>query len=143
MTREQFQSLVGTYGSDWRRWPDAVRATGRAFIESDPTGAQAVLDDALWLDTLMDGAPRVVVSMDLRDRVVADGTHITGRRGLGLMNPLVGHLKFLLGAGWAVAACAGVVAGVLLSSQLTANMQADTVLYQASLDGADDLEILG
>ena len=143
MTRDQFQTLVDRYGIDWRRWPESVREAGRAFVEAESSLALAVLDEARWLDELLDDAPRPVVSTNLRDRVIADAARITGRRGLDLGSFVMSHLKLSLGTGWAVAACAGIVAGIMLSSQLTANMQADTVLYQASLGGADDLEILG
>ena len=48
-----------------------------------------------------------------------------------------------MGAGWAAAACAGIVAGVMMTSHLTADAQAEAVLYQSSLMGVDDLEVLG
>ena len=48
-----------------------------------------------------------------------------------------------MGAGWAAAACAGVVAGVVMTDQFTANAQADAVLYQSMLVGVDDTEVLG
>ena len=41
------------------------------------------------------------------------------------------------------AACAGVMFGVTLSDRLTADVQADAVLYQATLSGIDDTEVLG
>ena len=47
------------------------------------------------------------------------------------------------GAGWAGAACPGVVFGINLTGHLTADVQADAVLYQASLTSADDTEVLG
>ena len=52
-------------------------------------------------------------------------------------------MAWLSGAGWAAAACAGVVFGINLTSRLTADVQADAVLYQASLTSADDTEVLG
>jgi hypothetical protein len=36
-----------------------------------------------------------------------------------------------------------VAAGVLMTTHLTADAQADAVLYQASLSGVDDTEVLG
>jgi hypothetical protein len=48
-----------------------------------------------------------------------------------------------VGAGWAAAACAGVVAGVMMTSWLAADAQAEAVLYEASLLGVDDTEVLG
>ena len=50
---------------------------------------------------------------------------------------------WFLGAGWAAAACAGVVAGVGLTRQMSADARADAVLYQATLSGVDDTEVLG
>ena len=38
---------------------------------------------------------------------------------------------------------AGVVAGVGLTTHLTADARADAVLYQSSLTGVDDTELLG
>jgi hypothetical protein len=35
------------------------------------------------------------------------------------------------------------MAGVLLTAHLTADARADAVLYQASLFGVDDVEVLG
>ena len=55
----------------------------------------------------------------------------------------VDRLSLAFGAGWAAAACAGIVAGVIMTSHFTADAQADAVLYQASLLGMDDTELLG
>jgi hypothetical protein len=38
---------------------------------------------------------------------------------------------------------AGVVAGVVMTSHLTANAQADAILYQSTLSTVDDMEVLG
>ena len=46
-------------------------------------------------------------------------------------------------AGWAAAACAGVVAGVGLTTHVTADERADAVLYQSTLVEVDDTEVLG
>lgn len=147
MTREQFEALTESYGANWHRWPPALQASGRAYLDDHPLEAEACLEQARWLDQVLAEAPQPVVSMALRDRVLADASRLMARaggtEGSGLGRFVMGHLRLAMGAGWAVATCAGVAAGVLLSSQLTANMHADTVLYQASLDGADDLEILG
>ena len=86
-----------------------------------------------------DAAPRPTPSHALREAVIASaaGAGLKARR----RGP--GPLAWLSGAGWAAAACAGVVFGLALTSHMTANVRADTVLYQASLSGADDTEVLG
>ena len=138
MTYERFETLADAYGGDLRRWPEAERAAGRALLDSDPRGA-ALLAEADGLDALLDAAPRPTPSHALREAVIASaaGAGLKARR----RGP--GPLAWLSGAGWAAAACAGVVFGLALTSHMTANVRADTVLYQASLSGADDTEVLG
>ena len=53
------------------------------------------------------------------------------------------RFRLASGAGLMAAACAGVVFGVTLTDHLTADVQADAVLYQATLNGLDDTEVLG
>lgn len=139
MTYERFETLADAYGGDLRRWPEAEREAARLLKETDPRAA-ALLADADGLDALLDAAPRAVASHALREQVLASaaGAGLRARRRGGL-----GPLAWLSGAGWAAAACAGVVFGVALTSHMTANVQADAVLYQASLAGADDTEVLG
>ena len=138
MTYERFETLADAYGGDLRRWPEAEREAGRALLDSDPRAA-AVLREADGLDALLDAAPRPVASHALREAVIASaaGAGLKARR----RGP--GPLAWLSGAGWAAAACAGVVFGITLTSHLTADVQADAVLYQASLTSADDTEVLG
>src|SRR5690606_38596004 len=90
-----------------------------------------------WPEAEREAARRPAPSHALRERVIADaaGAHL-GRRG-GLLGPFA----WMSGAGWAAAACAGVAFGMVLTSQMTAEIRADTVLYQASLTAPDDAEI--
>ena len=138
MTYERFEYLTDAYGGDLRRWPEAEREAGRALLDSDPR-ATVLLREADGLDALLDAAPRPAPSHVLREQVIASaaGAGLRARR----RGP--GPLAWLSGAGWAAAACAGVVFGVNLTSHLTADVQADAVLYQASLTSADDTEVLG
>lgn len=138
MTYERFETLADAYGGDLRRWPEAEREAGRALLDSDPRAA-VLLRDADGLDALLDAAPRPAPSHALREAVIASaaGAGLKARR----RGP--GPLAWLSGAGWAAAACAGVVFGITLTSHLTADVQADAVLYQASLTSADDTEVLG
>ena len=139
MTYERFEHLADAYGGDLRRWPEGEREAARALMESDPRAA-VLLREADGLDALLDAAPRPAASHALREQVIASaaGAGLRARR-----RGAIGPLAWLSGAGWAAAACAGVVFGLALTSHMTANVRADTVLYQASLSGADDTEVLG
>lgn len=139
MTRQRFEDLADAYGGDLRRWPEGEREAGRALAAADPDAA-ALLREADRLDALLDAAPRLAASHALREQVIAAAAGAgLGRRRRGA----IGVLTWLSGAGWAAAACAGVAFGVVLTGQMTADIRADTVLYQASLSGADDTEVLG
>ncbi len=138
MTYERFETLAEAYGGDLRRWPEAEREAGRALLDRDPRAA-ALLREADGLDALLDAAPRPVASHALREAVIASAAGV----GLRARRRGPGPLAWLSGAGWAAAACAGVVFGIALTSHLTADVQADAVLYQASLTSADDTEVLG
>ena len=139
MTYERFEHLADAYGGDLRRWPEAEREAARDLMAADPRAA-VLLREADGLDALLDAAPRVAASHALRERVIAAavGAGLGRRRRAG-----IGVMAWLSGAGWAAAACTGAVFGVVLTGQMTADIRADTVLYQASLSSADDTEVLG
>ena len=142
MTSERFLALIAAWGADARRWPEGERMAAQAFIAANPEIARAALAEADAVDALLHLSPAPRVSMVLQDRVIASAAETElkarreGRRWLD-------RLTFVLGAGWAAAACAGVVAGVMLTTHMTADAQADAILYQASLMGVDDTEVLG
>ena len=142
MTSERFLAIVLAYGADARRWPEAERAAARAFVSAHPTLAGPALAEADAADALLHESRVAHPSMALRDRVIASAAEAglkarrEGRRWLD-------RLALAMGAGWAAAACAGVIAGVMMTSWLTADAQAEAVLYQASLLGVDDAEVLG
>ena len=135
MKAERLQALADAYGADLRRWPVSERAFAESLIAGDPS-LRTVLDDAAGLDVLLAAAPAVVPSADLTARILAAAPRRKARGRLG-------QAIWFLGAGWASAACAGVVAGVGLTTHLTADARADAVLYQSSLSGVDDTEVLG
>lgn len=141
MNAERLNQLAEVYGADWRRWPDSERVAARAMIEADPVAADRLLFAARRTDAVLDASPTPAVSMALRDRVLASAiaAGLTPRRA----RRALGRLAWMFGAGWAAAACAGVVAGANLTLHLTADDQADAVLYQATLTGVDDTEVLG
>ena len=142
MTAERFNALVSAYGADARRWPESERTAALAYMAAEPETGRAVLVEADAIDALLHAAPTPQVSLALRDRVIASAAELglKARRNGRLW---LDRLALVLGAGWAAAACAGVAAGVIMTGHLTADAQADAVLYQASLQGVDDTEVLG
>ncbi len=142
MTAERFNALISAYGADARRWPESERSAAQAYLTAEPDVARALLAQADSLDALLQAAPTPRVSTALRDRVIASAAE-AGLKARKHGRLWLDRLALALGAGWAVAACAGVAAGVLMTSHLTADAQADAVLYQASLMGVDDTEVLG
>lgn len=142
MTSERFLALVAAYGADARRWPEAERAAAQAFAADEAAAVRPALAEADAADALLHASRVSHPSMDLRDRVIASAAEAgfkarrEGRRWLD-------RLALALGAGWAAAACAGIVAGVMMTTWMTADAQADAILYQATLMGVDDTELLG
>ena len=142
MTSERFLALIAAWGADTRRWPEDERGAAQAFAAAHPETVRAALAEADSVDALLHLSRASQPSMALRDRVIASAA------GAGLKARREGRrwldrLTLALGAGWAAAACAGVAAGVMMTTHLTADAQADAVLYQASLMGVDDTEVLG
>ena len=135
MKAQRLHALAEAYGADLRRWPASERAFAESLIAADPS-QKAVLDEAAALDALLDAAPAPAPSAVLVAKVLAAAPKARRPR-LHL-----DRIALYMGAGWAAAACAGVVAGVGLTSELTANERADAVLYQSSLTGVDDTEVL-
>ncbi|HYC75285.1 hypothetical protein [Brevundimonas sp.] len=142
MTAERFLALVAAYGADRRRWPEGERAAAEAFAAAHADIAGPAMAEADAIDALLHRSPTPQVSMALRDRVLAAAATAGGKAGR-TGRVWIDRLSLAFGAGWAVATCAGVVAGVMLTSHVTADAQADAVLYQASLLGVDDTEVLG
>ena len=142
MTSERFLALIAAWGADARRWPEGERMAAQAFIAANPETAREALAEADAVDALLHLSPAPRVSMVLQDRVMASAAE-TGLKARREGRRWIDRLTVVLGAGWAAAACAGVVAGVMLTTHMTADAQADAILYQASLMGVDDTEVLG
>jgi len=136
MKAERLQTLAEAYGADLRRWPASERAFAESLLAADPA-LRAVLDEAAALDALLDASSAPTPSVDLAARILAAAPKPRARRFH------LDRIVWCLGAGWAAAACAGVVAGVGLTTHLTANDLADAVLYQSTLVAVDDTEVLG
>ena len=136
MTIERLKALAEAYGADLRRWPASERPFAESLVAIDPA-ARAALEEAAALDVLLDASARPTPSAALAARILAAAPKAREARAH------LGRIFWFLGAGWAAAACAGVVAGVGLTTHLTADEQADAILYQATLSGVDDTEVLG
>lgn len=136
MTIERLKTLAQAYGADLRRWPASERPFAESLIAAD-LAARAALDEAAALDALLAASPAPLPSAQLTARVLAAAPKPRAARTHR------GRLAWLLGAGWTAAACAGVVAGLGLTTHLTADARADAVLYQSTLSGVDDTEVLG
>lgn len=137
MTNERFLYLLQAYGAVFTRWPEAEREMAReALSGSEQLQAQWRMEEAL--DDVL-ALPAVAPAAVLRETVIASavGAGLKGRRERRLLWTLFS------GAGFAATAAAGAVLGVLLAQQIVAPMKADTVFYQASLQGADDTDVLG
>ena len=142
MTAERFLALVAAYGADRRRWPESERAAAEAFAAARTEISSPALAEADAVDALLHHSPTPQVSIALRDRVLAAAASAGGKAGRA-GRVWIDRLSLAFGAGWAVATCAGVVAGVMLTGHVTADAQADAVLYQSTLLGVDDTEVLG
>jgi hypothetical protein len=136
MKAERLHALAEAYGADLRRWPASERAFAESLIAADPS-LKSVLDQAAALDALLDASPAPTPSADLAARILAAAPKTKARRFH------LDRIALYLGAGWAAAACAGVVAGVGLTTHVTANERADAILYQSTLVAVDDTEVLG
>jgi hypothetical protein len=138
MDETRFGELADAFGGDVRRWPESEREAARAWIDAHPLEAERALFDARQTDAALFASPNPVVSMDLRDRVIAAAS-VKARAAW----PSLRKLLWIGGAGWAAAACAGVVFGANLGGHLATQAQADAVLDQAMLSGFDETEVLG
>lgn len=146
MDRTRLGELAEAYGADWRRWPESEREAARALMTADPA-AERELFEARQLDAALDLAPRLEVSAALRERVIAAAPRpLTGPfadlRAGWRRSRAPGRSVWLSGMGVAAAICAGLLVGEAMVGRVSAGLQAEQVLYLASLDAVDDTEIL-
>lgn len=140
MSMDRLRALTEAYGADRRRWPEAERAAVEAAVAEDRSQAERLLREADAVDAVLDASPRPIVSSALRDRVLASALSagLTPKQARRAWDRLV----IWFAAGWAAAACAGVVAGVNLTGHLNADARADAVLTQFQMAAVDDNEVL-
>lgn len=141
MTEARFTDLAKAFGSDLRRWPQGELAAARAWANADPVAAERALFDARQTDAALNASPRPVVSNALRDRVIASAASA----GLSVRTvwPGLRRLLWIGGAGWAAAACAGMMFGASMGGRLAEDTSAFAVVDQARAGGLDDTEVLG
>lgn len=137
MTQDRFEYLLEAYGANWARWPADERDAAKAAVAEDARLLQLwseadALDDMIRLPTL-------VPTAQLREQIIASAA----KAGLRARRVRRALLALWSGAGFAATAVAGAALGIVIAHQLSAPMRADTVFYQASLQGADDTDLLG
>ena len=137
MTPDRFSYLLDAYGADFARWPQAERDAARLARDTDHA-IKALWDEAQAFDDLI-ALPRVAPDADLRERVIA----MAATAGLRPRAPVNRWFSLWSGAGIAATGVAGALLGVVLANHLNAPMRAETVLYQASLQATDDVDVLG
>lgn len=141
MTESRFAELAEAFGGDLRRWPEAEIAAARAWAEADPAGSERALFEARQMDAVLYASRNPVVSAALRDRVIASAATAGGTARDAW--PSLRKLLLIGGAGWAAAACAGVVFGTTLGGRIADDAQAFAVFEQAQGLSLDDVEVLG
>ena len=141
MTLERLKEFADAHGADARRWPADARAALEAMRAAQPVAVERALFEAAQLDAALDASRPPAVSAALRDRVIASAlaAGLTPKR----VKVWAGRLAWFSSAGWAAAACAGVMFGVNLTAEITADQQIEAALSQSALDGVDDIEVLG
>lgn len=141
MTETRFAELAEAFGGDLRRWPEGEVAAARAWVEAHPVAAERALFEARQMDAVLYASRNPAVSPALRDRVIASAA--TAGRTARAAWPSLRRLLWIGGAGWAAAACAGVVFGTTLGGRMADDAQAFAVFDQAQTMGLDDVEVLG
>lgn len=147
MKAERFQAIVEAYGADPARWPEAEREAALSCTAGAGAAVQALLAEARALDAGLarHAAPLPDAAAFARALKGAEAALTPAPRRWSFHLPAfrLDGFRLASGVGLTAAACAGVMFGVTLTDRLTADVQADAVLYQATLSGIDDTEVLG
>lgn len=131
MSLTRFQQLAEAYGGDVARWPNADQEAARALLVTDPS-ARAELKAAADLDALLalDIPP---TPSDLLKRRVLKAAPPRRPGGFGWPSR----------AGWAAAAAAGLVCGVMLGDQALTGLRAEASYEQAQAWSLDEGDYFG
>lgn len=141
MNADRMRDLADAWGGDLRRWPLRDREAAEWFAWTRPDEAERALFAARQLDAALDAAPHPIVSAELRERVIVSAA-AAGLRAR-VVWPGLRRLLWVGGAGWAVAACAGIAFGMSLTNDFERQVLLDVVLEQAAVGGLDDEAVLG
>ena len=71
MTPERFTHLAEAYGADLHRWPAAERAGAQALLAEGNAEVLEALNQARWLDGLLDSHKVAAPTPELIRRIVA------------------------------------------------------------------------
>lgn len=109
MTPERFHHLADAYGADLRRWPAAERASAQALLAEGNVEALDALNQARWLDGLLDSHRVAAPTPEFFRRIVASAP-------LAAPSFWGRHPGWLSRIGFVGAGLAGIAAGMLVVS---------------------------
>jgi len=128
MDARRFAALTEAYGGDPRRWPQAEREAAAAFASSE-TG-QAISRNAGALDALLDSYSIRHPGKALHDTILRTADRYVVRRR---------HQRFWwLGLGLAGIGLAGAIAGLVLVTVVTPEIQSDHYVLDANATAFGD-----
>jgi len=128
MDARRFAALTEAYGGDPRRWPQAEREAAAAFASSE-TG-QAISRNAGALDALLDSYSIRHPGKALHDTILRTADRYVVRRR---------HQRFWwLGLGLAGIGLAGAIAGLVLVTVVTPEIQPDHYVLDANATAFGD-----
>ncbi|MEB0045551.1 MULTISPECIES: hypothetical protein [unclassified Pseudomonas] len=110
MTPERFSHLVNAYGADLQRWPSAERVQAQALLGAGEPQVREALEQARWLDTLLDSHHVPAATPELVRRIVASAPQARAPSFWGR------HREWLSSIGFVGAGLAGIAAGMLVMS---------------------------
>ena len=110
MSPERFEALAGRFGGNLERWPPSERQSAYHLAAAHPTLADRVLDDARRLDRMLDAAPSISPSHELREGIIRAAPGPQGGRAAWRW-----AAGFGLTAGLAGAAAAGVAVAIAVA----------------------------
>ena len=117
MNRQDFESIVETYGADARNWPEAQRASITQLLAADPQarsilGREAALD--AWLTTLEPPVSETLEARIQNDMLAAGDAPV---HALNAPAPAMRPLRDIAGS-FAVALAACLMIGVIMAPDI-------------------------
>ena len=128
MDANRFEHLASAYGADFKRWPQAERATAQVFAAQNRTECERMLFDARMVDVALDAVAVAQPTHALRQQVIALAPKPRPRRLSS--NPWF----WIPSAGLAAACAAGVLVGVMAMDRASTATTADNTVIAANAD---------